>query len=101
MGLSRPVGGAAPQTVRLAELLRHARVGPGGAEAAARRTIGWLARTLGGTAEVVCAVGAGHRAEVRAVARGELGSAVVSEAGSHIRMVALGGEPPFRVLVVT
>ncbi|MFI6006425.1 helix-turn-helix domain-containing protein [Streptomyces sp. NPDC051366] len=95
------MGGQAPQTVRLTELLRHARVGTDGAEAAVRRTIGWLARTLGGTAEVVSAGETDHRAEVQAVARGELGSAAVSEAGSHTRMVALGGEPPFRVLIVS
>ncbi|MFJ1612810.1 helix-turn-helix domain-containing protein [Streptomyces sp. NPDC088249] len=101
MGLAKAAGGAVLPTVRLTELLRHARVGPDGAEAAARRTTIWLARTLGGTAEVVRAGEADRRPEVRAVVRGELGSAVVSGPGGHTRVVALGGEPPFRVLVIT
>ncbi|WP_438309493.1 helix-turn-helix domain-containing protein [Streptomyces sp. HUAS TT3] len=101
MGLSKPIHGATPQTVRLTELLRHARVGPDGAQAAACRIKRWLARTLGGTTEVLRPGRAHHRVEAAAVARGELGSAVVSEAGSHTRMVPLGGEPPFHVLVVT
>ncbi|WUX49700.1 hypothetical protein OG769_38805 (plasmid) [Streptomyces sp. NBC_01435] len=85
----------------MTELLRHARVGPDGAEAAARRTTIWLARTLEGTAEVVRAGEADRRPEVRAVVRGELGSAVVSGPEGHTRVVALGGEPPYRVLVIT
>ncbi|MEU3771988.1 helix-turn-helix domain-containing protein [Streptomyces sp. NPDC032472] len=101
MGLSKPIPGATPQTLRLTELLRHARVGPDGAEVAARRTERWLGRTLGGRAEVLCPATAHHTAEAAAVARGELGSAVVSEEGCHIRMVPLGDEPPFHVLVVT
>ncbi|MFD7026567.1 helix-turn-helix domain-containing protein [Streptomyces sp. NPDC059917] len=88
--------------MRLTELLRYARVGPDGAEEAAHRIERWLARTLEGTVEVLRpGRGADPRVEAAAVARGELGSAVVSEDGSHIRMVPVGDGPPFQVLVVT
>ncbi|MER7513502.1 helix-turn-helix domain-containing protein [Streptomyces lavendulae] len=101
MGLPKPVNGTTAQTARLKELLRHAHVGPDGADVAARRTMDWLARTIGGKAEVLCPGSKDTVAEAAAVSRGELGSAGISETGSHTRMVPLGGGAPFHVLVVT
>ena len=101
MSVLSPRGGTRPQTGSLTELLRYARVGPDGTEAASRRIVGWLGRAVEGTAELVDSGSEDHRPQVRAIARGELGSAVVSAAGCHTRMFTLGSEPPCRALVVS
>ncbi|MFJ8214326.1 helix-turn-helix domain-containing protein [Streptomyces sp. NPDC096033] len=116
----RGVGEAAGARQRpepLGGLLKAARVGSDGHPAAVRRVLVWLGRAVGGSARI--ADGGGHpnshpnapapahahgtpdTALLRAVAAGSPRAAVVAEPGRYLRVLALGGERPHPVLVVT
>ncbi|MEU8434094.1 helix-turn-helix domain-containing protein [Streptomyces sp. NPDC029216] len=91
----------------LAGLLKAARVAPHGHRAAVRRVLAWLGGAVGGVARL----GAGGPDPqpaphpdphlLRAVSAGTPRSAVVSEPGRYLRLLALGPESPHPVLVVS
>ncbi|MFD0379547.1 helix-turn-helix domain-containing protein [Streptomyces sp. NPDC127112] len=118
----RGVGEAAEARQRpepLGGLLKAARVGPDGHPAAVRRVLVWLGRAVGGSARIADdggrpnghpkppasasapAPGTPDTALLRAVAAGSPRAAVVAEPGRYLRVLALGGERPHPVLVVT
>ncbi|MFD5423714.1 helix-turn-helix domain-containing protein [Streptomyces sp. NPDC127069] len=112
----RGVGEAAGARQRpepLGGLLKAARVGPDGHPAAVRRVLVWLGRAVGGSARIADdgghpnghpkgpAPGTPDTALLRAVAAGSPRAAVVAEPGRYLRVLALGGERPHPVLVVT
>ncbi|MEU3916152.1 helix-turn-helix domain-containing protein [Streptomyces sp. NPDC029721] len=116
----RGVGEAAEARQRpepLGGLLKAARVGPDGHPAAVRRVLVWLGRAVGGSARIAddggrpnghpkppasaSAPGTPDTALLRAVAAGSPRAAVVAEPGRYLRVLALGGERPHPVLVVT